>query len=254
MNTVIDIPSFLDLRKTLQGKNIGFVPTMGNLHEGHLNLCRRAKSENEIVVASIFVNATQFNDAQDFDLYPRTLEQDKMLLESVGVDILFLPNHETLYPDNYEVQVTETSISTLLEGACRPGHFTGMLTVILKLLNIVAPTRAYFGKKDYQQYLLIDKMVRALFLPIDIIPCETVRSEDGLALSSRNTRLSSEQREKAVLFAKILKDGKNPEKISEALRAFGITVDYVSDTWGRRLAAVSIDGIRLIDNGALSYD
>src|SRR5262249_39761740 len=159
-------------------------PTMGHLHVGHLSLCHRAKIENDVTVVSIFINPTQFNEANDFKSYPRTLEQDKTLLMEADIDYVFVPETEAIYRDNYEMVVSESLLSTCLEGEFRPGHFNGMLTVVLKLLNLIHPTRAYFGEKDYQQLLLIKKMVEAFFLPIEIIGCPILRDTDGVAFSS----------------------------------------------------------------------
>src|SRR3990167_1366893 len=200
MNTITEVKAWQQLRKTFANQTIGFVPTMGNLHAGHLSLCERSKRENDITVVSIFVNPHQFNEAQDFERYPRTIEQDQALLASHQIDYLLLPDAESMYADYYQIQVTESEISQELEGAFRPGHFTGMLTIVLKLLNLAQPTRAYFGEKDYQQLLLIKKMASALFLPVEIISCETIRAEDGLALSSRNSRLDTSQRKQAAQF------------------------------------------------------
>jgi len=250
MNIVTDISAWKKFRKSIRGKTIGFVPTMGNLHEGHLSLCRHAKIETEVTVVSIFVNPHQFNKKLDFNLYlhSQNLKQDQILLESAGVDALFLPTTAMIYPDNYEIQVCETIDSTILEGEFRPGHFSGVLTVVLKLLNLIMPTHAYFGEKDYQQYLLIEKMVRSLFLPVKIIPCETVRAPDGVACSSRNSRLNSLQRKQAATFANILQTGRDPDQIKIKLKQLGFTVEYVADRWKRRLAAIQLDNIRLIDN------
>src|SRR5579883_606380 len=222
MNIVTKINDWQTLRKNLTGRSIGFVPTMGHLHAGHLSLCERSRAENEVTVVSIFVNPTQFNQASDFQLYPRTIEQDTSLLASHGVDYLFLPDAESMYADHYQIQVTETELSRELEGEFRPGHFNGMLTVVLKLLNLVQATRAYFGEKDYQQLLLVKKMVAALFLPVDIIPCETMRAEDGLALSSRNSRLTPEQRQKAAHFPRLLQSGQCAEDITKQLELLGL--------------------------------
>jgi pantoate--beta-alanine ligase len=251
MNIVTKVSELQRLRASLAGKSIGFVPTMGNLHQGHLSLCARAKSENDIVIVSIFVNPTQFNQAQDFELYPRTLSQDEALLKEAGVDYLFLPDAAEIYHDHFEVQVSEQVISQVLEGEFRPGHFPGMLTVVLKLFNITAPMRAYFGEKDYQQLLLIQKMTAALFLPIEIVPCKTLRAEDGLALSSRNGRLNAAQRQKAAVFAKLLHSDLTVAEIRKNLAAEGFKVEYVEEQWGRRLAAVWLDEVRLIDNKEL---
>jgi pantoate--beta-alanine ligase len=247
MNIVTNINDWQQIRKHLAGKSIGFVPTMGNLHAGHLSLCERSHRENDITVVSIFVNPTQFNQTNDFNLYPRTLDQDKKLLEG-KVDYLFFPDANTMYADNYQVQVMEIDIANLLEGEYRPGHFTGMLTVVLKLLNLIQANKAYFGEKDFQQLLLIKKMVSALFLPVEIISCETVRAEDGLALSSRNSRLNAEQRKKARYFPELLQSYLDTDQITKQLQELGFKVDYIKDQWQRRLGAVWIDDVRLIDN------
>ncbi len=247
MNIVSNIKEWIALRKTWQTKSIGFVPTMGNLHQGHLSLCHKAKSENDIVVVSIFVNPTQFNQQSDFDLYPRTLDSDIDALNE-KVDYLFLPNAAEIYHDEYQLKVTEATLSSELEGEYRPGHFDGVLTVVLKLLNLIQANKAYFGEKDFQQLLLIKKMVAALFLPTEIIACETIRAADGLALSSRNNRLSEEQRKKAAIFPKILRGDLSIEVIKQQLIDLGFKVDYIADQWSRRLGAVWVDDVRLIDN------
>jgi pantoate--beta-alanine ligase len=221
---------------------------MGNLHAGHMSLCQRSKQENDLTVAAIFINPTQFNQASDFEKYPRTLEQDRLLLESHGVDYLLLFGADKLYPDHFQVQITETEISKVLEGEYRPGHFTGMLTIVLKFLNIVQPTRSYYGEKDFQQLLLIRKMAQALFLPVEIIGCPTVRADDEVALSSRNNRLTPEQREMARHFPRLLQSGLETSQIAEKLKALGFKVDYIADLWQRRLGAVWLDDVRLIDN------
>jgi len=246
MNIVTEVKEWQALRK--QWGTVGFIPTMGHLHEGHMSLCRRSILENEVTVVSIFVNPTQFNQSADFELYPRTLEHDQALLSSNKVDYLFLPSAESLYPDNYQLKVTETDISAGLEGEFRPGHFDGMLTVVLKLLNIIQPSRAYFGEKDYQQLLLIKKMVDALFVPTEIIACETIRAESGLALSSRNSRLNAEQQEKAAHFPVLLKSVLSSEEVKKKLISLGFKVEYIAERWGRRLGAVWLDNVRLIDN------
>lgn len=248
MNIVTNIKDWQEIRASLKDQSIGFVPTMGHLHAGHLSLCTRAKNENDLVVVSIFVNPTQFNQTQDFDQYPRTLAQDQELLEGVGVDYVFIPEANEIYTDHFEIQVSETSISQRLEGEFRPGHFTGMLTVVLKLLNIISPTRAYFGEKDYQQLLLIKKMAKALFLPVEIIGCPTVRTPDELALSSRNSRLTEAQKQQAAQFAKALASNLPLHEIKNFLEQQGFKVDYIEEAWGRRLGAVWLDEVRLIDN------
>lgn len=247
-NIVTDINEWKDIRKNLANTSIGFIATMGSLHLGHMSLCRRSKKENDVSVVSIFINPTQFNQACDFELYPRTLEQDKAQLIAHEIDYLFCPNVEEMYPDNYQVKVYETHLSKMLEGEFRPGHFDGMMTIVLKLFNLVQPTRAYFGEKDYQQLLLIQKMVAAYFLPLEIIACETMRDKDGLALSSRNSRLTTMQRQKAIHFSRLLQSSLSCEKITEQLHALGFKVEYIVDQWQRRLGAVWLDDVRLIDN------
>ncbi len=248
MNIVSDLKIWQALRKNLDQKRIGFVPTMGNLHQGHLSLCRRAQNENELTVVSIFVNPTQFNQAQDFDRYPRTIEADLALLKEAGVDYVLMPDSAALYPDHFEIKITENTIGALLEGEHRPGHFTGMLTVVMKLLNLVQPQYAYFGEKDYQQLLLVKKMVEALFLPCEIVSCPTVREASGLAMSSRNSRLTAAQKQLAPQLHQILSSHLPLEQMHEALTKAGFRVEYVAEKWGRRLVAVWLGEVRLIDN------
>jgi pantoate--beta-alanine ligase len=199
------------------------------------------------VVLSIFVNPTQFNDPEDLQRYPRTLEADLALVEGL-VDAVLAPSPDELYPDGYHYRVTENELSLRWEGAHRPGHFDGVLTVVLKLLNVVQAHRAYFGEKDWQQLQLVRGMVRALFVPTDIIACATARAPDGLALSSRNARLSSAGRAQAADFPKILRKSPTADAAAPLLEAAGFGVDYVVDHENIRLAAVRLEGIRLIDN------
>ena len=232
----------------LKNLRIGLVPTMGALHEGHLTLMRKAKAENDIVVTSIFVNPTQFNNPEDLKKYPRTLDEDLNLLSSVDVDYLFYPEINDMYPDDYKYKVTESSFSKILCGAHRPGHFDGVLSIVMKLFNIVKPAKAYFGEKDYQQLKLIQGMVESLFMNIEIVPVPIVRDEKGLALSSRNFRLSSEGILKAQNFAKILKQDNTLEEAKNEMAKQHIEVEYLEEHFGRRFAAVHIEGVRLIDN------
>jgi len=192
------IHSAAALRERLQRvPNNVFVPTMGNLHEGHIQLIDIAKPRAACTVVSIFVNRLQFGPREDFDRYPRTLEADAQRLEAAGVDVLFVPDEKAIYPEKQTFVVEPSDLQYVLEGAHRPGHFRGVATVVLKLFNLVMPHSAIFGKKDYQQYLVLRDMVRQFALPIDIIPAETVRAKDGLALSSRNAYLSPEERKEA---------------------------------------------------------
>jgi pantothenate synthetase (EC 6.3.2.1) len=190
-----------------KGKSIGFIPTMGALHEGHLSLIKRAKDENDLTVVSIFVNPTQFCEGEDYEKYPRDVETDKEKLEKIGIDYLFLPDKNALYPNDYLTFVTVEKLSDKLCGKFRPNHFRGVATIVCKLFNIVRPTRAYFGQKDYQQSLIIGKMVEDLNFDIEIIVCSTIREQDGLAMSSRNLYLSNEERKAASIIYKSLKEG-----------------------------------------------
>lgn len=202
MKVIKTIEELQNIRKTIS-KSVGFVPTMGALHNGHVSLIKQAKYENDIVIVSIFVNPTQFLPGEDLDAYPRRDEADKKICEMCKVDYLFMPEISTMYA-NEEVLIKAPNKSYILEGKTRPGHFDGVLRVVLKLFNLTQPTNAYFGKKDAQQLSLITQMVKDLFLPINIVPCEIVREEDGLALSSRNVYLNPTQRIDALLISKSL--------------------------------------------------
>jgi pantoate--beta-alanine ligase len=229
------------------GKKIGFVPTMGALHAGHEALLARARRENERVVLSVFINPTQFNDPGDLAKYPRTLETD-LARARPYVDAVLAPTAEEMYPDRYVFRVTESDLSRRWEGAHRPGHFDGVLTVVLKLLNVVRPTRAYFGEKDWQQLELVRRMVAALLLPVEVVACPTVRDRDGLALSSRNVRLSPLSRARAAAFPRALRSSPDAAGAAAKLKGKGFEVDYLEDVDGIRIGAVRLDGVRLIDN------
>ncbi len=235
---------------------LGFVATMGALHAGHLSLLQHSLVDNPYTAASIYVNPTQFNKAEDLNAYPRTLEHDLAMLEDAGVDAVLLPTYEELYPDAFRFQLTETELSRRFCGAHRSGHFTGVLSVVLKLLNLVAPSRAYFGEKDYQQLLLIRGMAAAFHLPVEIIGCATLRESDGLAMSSRNLRLNKQQREQAAELYHCISAAKDSASARLALEQAGFMVDYVEDyleeSVGRRLAAASLGDVRLIDNVPLT--
>ena len=180
------------------GKTIGLVPTMGALHEGHLSLVRRARSECQAVIATIFVNPTQFGPQEDFSRYPRTLERDLELLAAENCDLVFAPPHDEIYPPGFSTYIEPPAVAAPLEGRCRPGHFRGVATVVLKLFNLIPADTAYFGQKDFQQSLVIRYMVRDLHLPVKITVCPIVREADGLALSSRNRYLSPAERKQAL--------------------------------------------------------
>jgi len=191
-------------RNILKGKSIGFVPTMGALHNGHMSLFKRARMENDIVVASIFVNPTQFGPSEDIDKYPRDLEGDMEKLKKEHTDILFFPDAKAMYPNAFLTYVSISGLSERLCGAFRPGHFRGVATVVNKLLNIVKPRRVYFGQKDYQQSLIIGRMLEDLNIDIEMVVCPIVREKDGLAMSSRNAYLSHEERNASAIIYKTL--------------------------------------------------
>jgi pantoate--beta-alanine ligase len=207
-NTIKELKYELGLLAN-KGNMVGFVPTMGALHSGHLNLMSRAKRENDTVVVSIFVNPTQFNNPNDLRNYPRTLEEDIEKCTKVGVDIVFAPEVEEVYPSPDTRVFDFGDLDKVMEGEHRPGHFNGVAQVVSKLFDIVKPTRAYFGQKDFQQLAIIRKMVLDLSLDVEIVACPTVREEDGLAMSSRNALLSEEQRESAPLISKTLFEARN---------------------------------------------
>ena len=199
-----------ELQNTLkaQGANpiIGFVPTMGALHEGHLSLVRQARRENEVVVASVFVNPIQFNNSEDLEKYPRNLEDDLDMLKEVGCDIVFAPENAEMYPEKPTEIYNFGALETVMEGAFRPGHFNGVAVVVKRLFDLVKPTTAYFGEKDFQQLAVIRALVEQENLAVEIVACPTVREPDGLAMSSRNARLSEEDRRIAPQIQKILRD------------------------------------------------
>lgn len=262
------------------GKTVGLVPTMGFLHEGHLSLIREAKAENDVVVVSDFVNPTQFGPNEDFESYPRNIERDTELALSAGADVIFYPSVSEMYPPESSTYVeVEGNITRVLCGASRPTHFRGVTTVVNKLFNIVEPNKAYFGQKDAQQVAVLTKMVKDLHMDIELIICPIVREPDGLAMSSRNTYLSAEERKQAVILNQALKKAKNAfangekdvekltgiitDKINEMPLA---VIDYVSildfpslkpiitiekDALGA--VAVKFGKTRLIDNEILGY-
>ncbi len=263
-----------------EGKTIGFVPTMGYLHEGHLSLVRQARKENDVVVVSIFVNPTQFGPGEDFDRYPRDLKRDMGLLGPIGVEAVFVPSVEDMYPPGYRTYVEVEDITTRLCGASRPGHFRGVTTVCCKLFNIVQPHRAYFGKKDFQQYVVLRTMVADLNMDLEIVPMPIIREPDGLAMSSRNTYLNQEERKAALclycslkkaqrLFAQGERDARViKEEVEGVIKVEPLAnIDYVEvvdpDTFlpveevkeGTLVAlAVKVGPARLIDNTQLGVD
>ncbi len=250
------------------------VPTMGYLHDGHLRLVQRARAENERVAVSIFVNPLQFGQATDLDRYPRDLERDLALLHEAGVDLVWTPTPDGMYPPGFQTQIEVGPLTELLEGAARPGHFRGVATVVAKLFNGVQPTRAYFGQKDFQQVAVLQQMVRDLNFPVKIVVCPTVREADGLAMSSRNVRLAPAARQQATSLHRALLSAvaaiEQGERNAASLRDLMqrilsaeplIQVDYVSVADPETLLeqetvaspvllslAAVVDGVRLIDN------
>jgi len=273
------IAAFREARAEISG-SVGFVPTMGYLHKGHLTLVQEAKGENDCTAVSIFVNPTQFGPNEDFEKYPRDEGRDLGLLREAGVDLVFIPEAAEIYPEGFETKVDVGLVAERLEGAARPGHFRGVATVVLKLLNTVRPDRAYFGCKDAQQLVVIQKMVRDLDVPVTIVPVETVREPSGLALSSRNVYLSAVERESALCLSQALELARglwtrglrDAEAYRSRLReliaeepaakveyvsvADPVTLEELERIKGRALVslAVRIGKTRLIDNTTLGAD
>lgn len=274
MQTVITFPQLRQARQNLPAP-VGLVPTMGYLHEGHLSLVRAARRECAAVVVSIFVNPTQFGPQEDLDRYPRDLPRDLALLQAEGVDLVWTPTAEVMYPTGYQTWVTVEQIAAPLEGAMRPGHFRGVATVVAKLFNAVQPDRAYFGQKDAQQALVIRRMVADLNFPLEVVVCPTVREADGLAMSSRNVYLNPQERQAAPVLYRALTAAqaayqageRDAERLRQVMRAVLSCeplahVQYVScaklddlqewqgEVTGKALLslAVLIGSTRLIDN------
>ena len=272
-NFIVDIQRFVE-EKHNSGLKVGFVPTMGALHEGHLSLINRAKNDNDIVVSSVFVNPIQFNNPTDLEKYPRTPELDIEKLKNAGCDAVFMPSVEEMYPEKVEDHYDFGDLERVMEGACRPGHFNGVAIVVRKLFEIVNPDKAYFGEKDFQQLAIIKKMVCNLNMGLEIVPCPIIRENDGLAMSSRNVRLNEEERAIAPkIFATLndavsKKDSMSPAEMREyALAKYAeikeFDVEYVEITdeinlqsinnWNecehaRIFVALQLGPVRLIDN------
>jgi pantoate--beta-alanine ligase len=243
------ISEFIQYRnKNFAQAQIGFVPTMGALHQGHASLLKKSSQENDISILSIYVNPTQFNNADDLKKYPRTWEADLDLAQKNGTQIVISPRYEEIYADQFRFKLTESDFSKILCGAHRRGHFDGVLTVVMKLLQITKATKAYFGEKDFQQLQLIKDMVASFFLSTEIIGCATFRELDGLAMSSRNVRLTESGRKKAPLIYQALTNSKTTSEAIELLNAEQIQVEYLEEHYGRRFIAAFIDEVRLIDN------
>ncbi|MHC1568130.1 MAG: pantoate--beta-alanine ligase [Candidatus Syntropharchaeia archaeon] len=231
-----------------ENKTIGFVPTMGFLHEGHLSLVRRARGENDIVVVSIFVNPTQFGPNEDYESYPRDLERDVKLLKELNVDVVFHPPVEEMYPKDFSTYVEETKLSRYLCGKSRPGHFRGVCTIVTKLFNIVRPTRAYFGQKDAQQFRVIKRVVRDLNMDVELVECPIVREHDGLAMSSRNIYLSDDERVQALALYNSLKLAENLVKSGE--RDAEVVKNAMKEFLSR-YDKVKIDYVEIVDEETL---
>ncbi|PLX02951.1 MAG: pantoate--beta-alanine ligase [Marinilabiliales bacterium] len=270
---ISDTTSYIRQQKE-DGKTIGFVPTMGALHDGHLALMKRAKQENDLLVVSIFVNPIQFNNKSDLDNYPRVLDKDIKLLEEIDTDVLFAPTAGEMYPEEVKKQYDFGALGDVMEGANRPGHFNGVAIVVSKLFNITIPHKAYFGEKDFQQLAIINKLVKIENIDVDIIPCEIVREKDGLAMSSRNARLTTSQREAAPFIYKVLQNAvkyagkKSVNEIKKWVETqfkdkdeFGLEYFEISDSvdlqpitnWNETettmgFIVVNMGNIRLIDN------
>jgi pantoate--beta-alanine ligase len=273
------IPHIRDMQRwsearRLEGKKIAFVPTMGFLHEGHLSLVREGKKRGDVVVVSIFVNPIQFNQQTDFAKYPKNFEQDRKMLEEIAVDALFYPEAAEMYPEGFQTSVEVEKVSQPLCGAFRPGHFRGVATVVAKLFNIVKPHCALFGEKDFQQCVVIQRMVKDLSFDLEIIPMPTIRESDGLAMSSRNARLSREEWQKSLCISRALQTAADMasrgERRADAIlrtvhemlnRQDGVRVEYatlchpeslaeVQEVSGPTLLAVAawVGEVRLIDN------
>lgn len=276
MNIISKLTDLQRERDAMGEKTVGFVPTMGALHEGHMSLVRRSLDENDHTIVSIFVNPTQFNDPKDFEIYPKTLESDVAMLKNLGVDLIFAPKTSDMYPSDMQISVSPGSMENMLCGMSRPSHFRGVLTVVIKLFNLVRPTTAYFGQKDYQQFLLIDRMVSDLNLPLSLSCMPIVRETDGLAMSSRNANLKPALRAEAPRLyqalqlgqKKILAGERDPLKVIASMMeplvtSLNFEIDYIvivnpftlvdltevrpDGAWLMALAA-SLPPVRLIDN------
>lgn len=272
--------SFTSSVRFSEKKSIGFVPTMGALHQGHLSLINRAKQENNLVICSVFINPTQFNNKDDFDKYPRNFEHDIEQLKQAGCDVVFLPEVKEMYPEENYMQINFGSVEDVMEGEFRKGHFNGVATIVSKLFHFCNPTKAYFGLKDLQQVTIIKQLVSALSFPLEIIACPTLREESGLAMSSRNERLSVAGKKTASYLYQSLKicqdvllKSKNPIEAKQKAAAYlqehdGINVEYLEITETNKLISIEkinsaelaiciaayVENVRLIDNIIVKID
>jgi pantoate--beta-alanine ligase len=257
MNVVRTIAETRDALASLRTGSVGLVPTMGSLHEGHLALLRAARADNDVVVMSLFVNPAQFGDSSDLARYPRDEERDLDLARESGVDLVFAPTADEMYPPAFQTWVDVAELGAILEGRFRPGHFRGVATVVLKLLNVVRPTRVYFGQKDAQQVEVIRRLIADLAVDVELRVVPTVRDEDGLALSSRNALLSAAERATALALPRALATRDRAAALAELESSNGLEIDYleVADFDPPVLAgAVRVGETRLIDNVTLEGD
>ena len=245
IHTISELGTYLDEYKTL-GQQIGLVPTMGALHEGHIRLVERCVQENAVCVVSIFVNPTQFNDKNDLISYPRTPEQDAEMLRRAGCKYIFMPSVEEMYPQPDTRLFNFGSLETVMEGSFRPGHFNGVAQIVSKLFDAVKPDRAYFGEKDFQQLVLIRKMTKDMHYPIEIVACPIVREKDGLAMSSRNRRLSSQEREKAPSIAELL----SKSTTFAPVKSISDTISYVTQNLAKD-ATFRLEYYEIVDGDTL---
>ena len=239
------------LVKARSTRKIHFIPTMGALHKGHVSLIQKAKQNNGFIIVSLFINPTQFNEPRDYHSYPKTLTADKNLLKKLDIDCLFIPTERTIYPNNndFSIQV-HCNIGTILEGAARPGHFAGVLTVVMKFLLLIQPTYAYFGEKDYQQAILVEKMIKSFFLKTIIVKCPIIRETSGLPFSSRNSNLTVAEKSILKDIYQILRnDSFNClDLLVNKIKEKGASVEYLKEINGRIFLAMQLGKTRLIDN------
>ena len=245
VSTIIELKNLLDTFRA-EGNSIGFVPTMGALHNGHASLVERSVRENDVTVVSVFVNPTQFNDKNDLKNYPRTLDADCALLERVGATVVFAPTVEEMYPTEDTRQFSFAPLDSVMEGACRPGHFNGVAQIVSKLFYAVEPRKAYFGEKDFQQLAIIREMVRQLSINVEIVGCPIVREEDGLAMSSRNTLLSEDERELALTISSTLFASADFAQVNTLAATKAFVEDMINDTEG-----LDLEYYQIVDGNTL---
>jgi pantoate--beta-alanine ligase len=246
------------LRKELDaaraaGRTVGLVPTMGALHEGHASLIRRAAAECDVAAVSVFVNPLQFGPSEDFVTYPRDLDADVVVASAAGANVVFAPPIDDMYPDGAPAVTVHVAGEDVLEGASRPGHFDGVATVVAKLFNLAGPCRAYFGEKDWQQLRVVRRLVADLSFPVEVVACPTVREADGLALSSRNVRLSPEERRAATVLYRALTAYPARDMADVVAEESLATLDYAEVLPDRLVIAARIGGVRLIDNVSVEH-